>query len=160
MIYTRYIGHKYHLWYFKVVSNFTLLTAREITYNNIISKYHSWYLCQTWLQIMLLYTYTNFTNRKNPAKPNYHIMSRSWTSRLWDFYIMFLLGASLLMFVTIFVIFSLVRNFTNFTLSMHHFMINYPQNRLVWSGSQHMIVWFMGFFLFVKFTENIGLPVI
>ena len=111
-----------------------------------ISKYHSWYLCQTWLQIMLLYTYTNFTNRKNPAKPNYHIMSRSWTSRLWDFYIMFLLGASLLMFVTIFMIFSLVRNFTNFTLSLHHFMINYPQNRLVWSGSQHMIVWFMGFF--------------
>ena len=24
----------YHLWYFKIVSNFTRLTAREITYNN------------------------------------------------------------------------------------------------------------------------------
>ena len=39
-------------WYFKIVSNFTLLTVREITYN--ISKYHSWYLCQIPLQIMLL----------------------------------------------------------------------------------------------------------
>ena len=28
------IWHKYHLWYFKIVSNFTCLTAREITYNN------------------------------------------------------------------------------------------------------------------------------
>ena len=29
------IWHKYHLWYFKIVSNFTRLTARgEITYNN------------------------------------------------------------------------------------------------------------------------------
>ena len=27
------IWHKYHSWYFKIVSNFTLLTAREITYN-------------------------------------------------------------------------------------------------------------------------------
>ena len=41
---------KYHLWYFKIVSNFTRLTAREITYKN----YHSWYLCQISLQIMLL----------------------------------------------------------------------------------------------------------
>ena len=64
------------------------------------------------------------------------IMSRSWTSRLWDFYIMFLLGASLSMFMTIFMIFSLVGNITNFTLLMLHFMINFPQNRLVWSGSQ------------------------
>ena len=30
----RDIWHKYHLWYFKIVSNFTHLTAREITYNN------------------------------------------------------------------------------------------------------------------------------
>ena len=158
MIYTRYIGHKYHLWYFKVVSNFTLLTAREITYNNFeISLMVFMPNMATNHAIIYLY---KFHKSKNPAKPNYHIMSRSWTSWLWDFYIMFLLGASVLMFVTIFMIFSLVRNFTNFTLSMHHFMINYPQNRLVWSGSQHMIVWFMGFFLFVKFTENIGLPVI
>ena len=28
------IWHKYHAWYFKIVSNFTRLTAREITYNN------------------------------------------------------------------------------------------------------------------------------
>ena len=28
------IWHKYHSWYFKIVSNFTHLTAREITYNN------------------------------------------------------------------------------------------------------------------------------
>ena len=28
------IWHKYHSWYFKIVSNFTRLTAREITYNN------------------------------------------------------------------------------------------------------------------------------
>ena len=53
------------------------------------------------------------------------------TSRLWDFYVMFLLGASLLMFVTIFMIFSLVGNFTEFSFLMHHFMINFPQNRLV-----------------------------
>ena len=26
--------HKYHSWYFEIVSNFTRLTAREITYNN------------------------------------------------------------------------------------------------------------------------------
>ena len=26
--------HKYHSWYFKIVSSFTRLTAREITYNN------------------------------------------------------------------------------------------------------------------------------
>ena len=28
------IWHKYHSWYFKIVSHFTRLTAREITYNN------------------------------------------------------------------------------------------------------------------------------
>ena len=28
------IWHKYHSWYFKIVSNFTRLTAREITYNH------------------------------------------------------------------------------------------------------------------------------
>ena len=28
------IWHKYHLWYFKIVWNFTHVTAREITYNN------------------------------------------------------------------------------------------------------------------------------
>ena len=28
------IWHKYHSEYFKIVSNFTCLTAREITYNN------------------------------------------------------------------------------------------------------------------------------
>ena len=28
------ISHKYHSWYFKIVSNFTRLTARKITYNN------------------------------------------------------------------------------------------------------------------------------
>ena len=28
------IWHKYHSGYFKIVSNFTRLTAREITYNN------------------------------------------------------------------------------------------------------------------------------
>ena len=28
------IWHKYHEWYFKIVSNFTRLTAREISYNN------------------------------------------------------------------------------------------------------------------------------
>ena len=28
------IWHKYHLWYFKIVSNFTRLTAREIMFNN------------------------------------------------------------------------------------------------------------------------------
>ena len=26
--------HKHHLWYFKIVSNFTRLKAREIKYNN------------------------------------------------------------------------------------------------------------------------------
>ena len=31
----RDIWHKYHLWYFKIVSNFTrLITDREIMYNN------------------------------------------------------------------------------------------------------------------------------
>ena len=28
------IWHKHHSWYFKIVSNFTRLTAREITYNS------------------------------------------------------------------------------------------------------------------------------
>ena len=28
------IWHKYHSWYFKIVSNFTRLKASEITYNN------------------------------------------------------------------------------------------------------------------------------
>ena len=32
--FVRDIWHKYHWWYFKIVSNFTRLTAREITYNN------------------------------------------------------------------------------------------------------------------------------
>ena len=40
------ICHKYHSWYFKIVSNLKL----RIT----ISKYHSWYLCQISLQIMLV----------------------------------------------------------------------------------------------------------
>ena len=30
----RDISHKYHLWYFKIVSYFSSLTAREIMYNN------------------------------------------------------------------------------------------------------------------------------
>ena len=30
----REIWHKYHSWYFNIVSNLTLLTAREISYNN------------------------------------------------------------------------------------------------------------------------------
>ena len=30
----RDIWHKYQSWYFKIVSNFTHLTAQEITYNN------------------------------------------------------------------------------------------------------------------------------
>ena len=30
----RHIWHKYHSWYFKIVSNYTRLTAREMTYNN------------------------------------------------------------------------------------------------------------------------------
>ena len=132
------IGHTYHSWYFKVVSNFTRLTTCEITYNNFEISLVVFMPNMTTNHAI---TCTNFTNRKNPAKPNYPIMSRSWTSRLWNLYIMFLRSASLLMFVTIFMIFSLVRNFTNFTLLMHHCMINFPQNRLVWSGSRHMIVW-------------------
>ena len=39
----RDIWHKYHLRYFKIVSNFTRLTAREITWNitrGIYAKYH------------------------------------------------------------------------------------------------------------------------
>ena len=32
--FVRDILRKYHLWYFKIVSNFTRLMAREITYNN------------------------------------------------------------------------------------------------------------------------------
>ena len=52
------IWHKYHSRYFKIVSNFTRLTAREITYNNFeislvvfmpnITTYHA-------------ITYTNFS---------------------------------------------------------------------------------------------------
>ena len=34
----RDIWHKHHLWYFKIVSNFTRLTARELTYNNFESS--------------------------------------------------------------------------------------------------------------------------
>ena len=33
--FVRDIWHKYHSWYFKIISNFTRLTAREIMYNNI-----------------------------------------------------------------------------------------------------------------------------
>ena len=40
------IWHKYHLWYFKIVSNFTHLTAQEIMFHNF----------ETSLQIMLLPT--------------------------------------------------------------------------------------------------------
>ena len=32
--FVRDIWHKYHSWYFKIVANFTRLTAHEITYNN------------------------------------------------------------------------------------------------------------------------------
>ena len=32
--FVRDIWHKYHSWYFKIVSNFTRLTAREFTYNH------------------------------------------------------------------------------------------------------------------------------
>ena len=32
--FVRHIWHKSHSWYFKIVSNFTRLTARKITYNN------------------------------------------------------------------------------------------------------------------------------
>ena len=82
----------------------------------------------------------NFTNQKFQLTYYYPIMSRPWVSWLWDFYIMILLGVSVLMFMTIFMIFSLVGNFTNFSLLMQRFMINFPQNWLVWSGSRHMIV--------------------
>ena len=34
--FVRDIWHKYHSLYFKIVSNFTHLTAREITYNNFV----------------------------------------------------------------------------------------------------------------------------
>ena len=30
----RHIWHKYHLWFFKIVSNYTCLMAREMIYNN------------------------------------------------------------------------------------------------------------------------------
>ena len=45
--------HWYHSRCFKIVSNFTRLTAREITHQTI-SKYHSWYLRQISLKNMLL----------------------------------------------------------------------------------------------------------
>ena len=32
--FVRDIWHKYHEWFFKIISNFTQLTACEITYNN------------------------------------------------------------------------------------------------------------------------------
>ena len=82
----------------------------------------------------------NFTNQKFQLTYYYPIMSRPWISWLWDFYIMISLGVSVLMFMTIFMIFSLVGNFTNFSLLMQRFMTNFPQNWLVWSGSRHMIV--------------------
>ena len=43
------IRHKYHSRYFKITSNFTRLTTREIMYN-----------CKISLQIMLAITYTNY----------------------------------------------------------------------------------------------------
>ena len=57
MRFVRNILHKYNSRHFKIVSNFTRLTAREISIIRItISKYHSWYLCQRIsLQIMLLH---------------------------------------------------------------------------------------------------------
>ena len=41
--FVRDIWHKYHSWYFKIVSNFTRLTASEITYNlpNITTNHAS-----------------------------------------------------------------------------------------------------------------------
>ena len=54
------IWHKYHLWYFKIVSNFTRLTALEITYSNF----------EISLVVFMLNTTTNpaitHTNLKNP----------------------------------------------------------------------------------------------
>ena len=51
------------------LKNFTRLTAREITYYNIL-KYHSWFLCQISLLIMVLpilikQIWKKKSNRKN-----------------------------------------------------------------------------------------------
>ena len=54
----RGIWHKYHLWYFKTVSNFTRLTAREITYNNFEILLVVFMLNITTNHAV---TYTNFT---------------------------------------------------------------------------------------------------
>ena len=41
--FVRDIWYKYHSWYFKIVSNFTRLTAREDMYNNFEYHYKSRY---------------------------------------------------------------------------------------------------------------------
>ena len=46
--------HKYHSWYFKIVSNFSCLKRLDVKLRTTILKYHLWYLYQTSLQIMLL----------------------------------------------------------------------------------------------------------
>lgn len=74
------IWHKYYSWYFKIVSNFTCLTARNYTQqfpNNtcgIYAKYHyklCYCLYKCHIQIMLLFVYTITRKRFAPSTCNY-----------------------------------------------------------------------------------------
>ena len=162
MINTWCIGHKYHSWYFKVVSNFTRQTAHEITYNNFkislvvympnMTTNQCYYIPIQISQIekiQLNQTIILYVKILNQPIVGFNSTSCfCWAQVL------------ILMCATIFMIFSLVGNFTNFTLLMHHiFMINFPQNRLVWSW--HMIVWFSWIFSIceVYWSNIIGLLV-
>ena len=62
------IWHKYHSWYFKIVSKLRLT----------ISKYHSWYLCQISLHIMLLPILTGGRKLRNSEK-----IEGSWDSTVY-----------------------------------------------------------------------------
>jgi len=59
------IWHKYHLWYFKIVPNFTRLTAREIIYNN-------------YFEISLVVFMPNITINHAITSTNTNIIFKDW----------------------------------------------------------------------------------
>ena len=65
--FVRDIWHKYHLGYFKIVSNFTRQTAREISYNNFDSSLVVFIPNTTLLQIMLLPVQISFLLKSWPV---------------------------------------------------------------------------------------------
>ena len=81
--FVRDIWHKYHSWYFKIVSNFTDLTAREIMSNNFKI---SLVVFMPDITTNHAITYTNFFNYKLefiPKKWN-GLSCHSWCLSWWN----------------------------------------------------------------------------